>query len=155
MSETIQQLLRQRGSSDAVAVKYDGRCWTWREYIRDASARAAALLALADRDRPLHVGVLLGNTPEFLNQMAAAGLGGYVLCGLNTTRRGEALAADIKRADCQIVVTDAEHRRLLKDLDLHGIRMFDASSDTWTKLIAEAGPLLPYRESSSLTTPSC
>ena len=52
--------------------------------------------------------------------MAAAGLGGYVLCGLNTTRRGEALAADIRRADCQFVVTDAEHRPLLDGLDLGG-----------------------------------
>ena len=86
----------------------------------DASARAAALLALADHDRPMHVGVLMGNTPEFLNQMAAAGLGGYVLAGINTTRRGEALASDIRRADCQIVVTDAEHRPLLDGLDLDG-----------------------------------
>jgi undecaprenyl pyrophosphate phosphatase UppP len=43
----------------------------------------------------MHVGVLLGNTAEFLHQMAAAGLGGYLLCGINTTRRGAALAADI------------------------------------------------------------
>ena len=66
-SETIQQLLRERASSDTVAVKYGGGSWTWREHLGDASARAAALLALADHDRPLHVGVLLGNTPEFLN----------------------------------------------------------------------------------------
>ena len=76
-------------------MKYGDEQWTWREHLRDASARAAALLALVDRDRPIHVGVLMGNTPEFLNQMAAAGLGGYVLCGLNTTRRGSALAADM------------------------------------------------------------
>src|SRR6478735_7591588 len=104
-SETIQQLLRERATSDAVAVKHGDRQWTWREHMRDASVRAAALLTLVDPDRPVHVGVLLGNTPEFLNQMAAAGLGGYVLCGLNTTRRGSALAADIVRADCQVVVT--------------------------------------------------
>ena len=75
--------------------------------MRDGSVRAAALLSLIDPDRPAHIGVLLGNTPEFLNQMAAAGLGGYVLCGLNTTRRGAALAADIRKADCQVVVSDA------------------------------------------------
>jgi fatty-acyl-CoA synthase len=146
VGETIQQLLRERASSDAVAVKYGDQCWTWREHVHDASARAAALLALADRDRPLHVGVVLGNTPEFLNQMAAAGIGGYVLCGLNTTRRGEALAADIRRADCQIIVTDAEHRDLLKDLDLQGIRILDASSSEWAALVAAAGPLTPHRE---------
>ena len=152
MSETIQQLLRERASSDAVAVKYGDRCWTWREYLRDASARAAALLAIADRNRPVHVGVLLGNTPEFLNQMAAAGLGGYVLCAINTTRRGAALAADIKRADCQIVVTDAEHRDLLKDLDTSGIRILDASSDQWEALLDGAGPLMPYRETDPMDT---
>ena len=57
--------------------------------------------------------------------MAAAGLGGYVLCGINSTRRGEALAADIRRADCQIVVTDAEHRPLLDGLDLDGVQVLD------------------------------
>jgi fatty-acyl-CoA synthase len=146
VGETIQQVLAERASSDAVAVKYGAQCWTWREHVRDASVRAAALLALADRDRPMHVGVLLGNTPEFLNQMAAAGVGGYVLCGINTTRRGEALANDIRRADCQIVVTDAEHRHLLKDLDLEGIRVLDASSDDWAARIAAAGRLTPHRE---------
>ena len=45
------------------------------------------MIALADPDRPLHVGVLLGNTPDMLRAMAGAALGGYVLCGLNTTRR--------------------------------------------------------------------
>jgi fatty-acyl-CoA synthase len=106
-SETIQQLLRERATSDAIAVKHGDRQWTWREHMRDGSVRAAALLSLIDPDRPAHIGVLLGNTPEFLNQMAAAGLGGYVLCGLNTTRRGAALAADIRKADCQVVVSDA------------------------------------------------
>ncbi|MBV8966644.1 MAG: AMP-binding protein [Mycobacteriaceae bacterium] len=152
MAETIQQLLAERALSDTVAVKYEQRWWTWREHVRDASARAAALLALADRNRPLHVGVLLGNTPEFLNQMAAAGLGGYVLCGINTTRRGEALAADIRRANCQIVVTDAEHRDLLKDVDLGAVRILDSSSDEWTGIIAGAGALTPYREAGPMDT---
>jgi fatty-acyl-CoA synthase len=152
MTETIQQLLRERAASDAVAVKYGDRCWTWREHVREGSARASALLAIADRHRPLHVGVLLGNTPEFLNQMAAAGLGGYVLCGINTTRRGEALAADIRRADCQIVVTDAEHRDLLKDLDLSGIRVLDASSREWADLVDTGGPLTPCRETDPMDT---
>ncbi len=146
MTETIQQLLRERASTDTVAVKYGDQRWTWREHIRDASARAAALLALVDPARPVHVGVLLGNTPEFLNQMAAAGLGGYVLCGINTTRRGAALAADIERADCQIVVTDAEHLPLLNSLELTGIRVIDSSSCEWARLVEAAGALTPYRD---------
>jgi fatty-acyl-CoA synthase len=152
MSETIQQLLRERATSDAVAVKYGNRCWTWREYLRDASTRAAALLALANRDKPMHVGVLLGNSLEFLDQMAAAGLGGYVLCGINTTRRGGALAADIRRADCQIVVTDAEHRPLLDGVDLGDVQLLDTSSEDWVHVLESAGELTPYRESGPLDT---
>jgi len=152
VSETIQQLLRERASLNTVAVKYGDQRWTWRQHIRDASARATALLSLADPDRPLHVGVLLGNTPEFLNQMAAAGLGGYVLCGINTTRRGAALLSDIRRADCQIVVTDAEHRELLNGLELGGIRVIDSSCGDWARLIEAAGELTPYREVEPLDT---
>jgi fatty-acyl-CoA synthase len=145
-AETIQQLLRERAGSDGIAVKYGDRHWTWREHLEDASRRAAALLALIDRDRPVHVGVLMGNTPEFLNQMAAAGLGGYVLCGLNATRRGAALAADIARSDCQIVVTDAEHRELLDGLGLGQVTVLDTSDEEWAQLLASAGELSPHRE---------
>jgi fatty-acyl-CoA synthase len=145
-TETIQQLLRERASSDAVAVKHGEQQWTWREHLRDASTRAAALLALVDLERPVHVGVLLGNTPEFLTQMAAAGLGGYVLCGLNTTRRGAALAADVRKADCQIVVTDAEHRPLLDGVDIGDVQVLDVCSEDWGRRLESAGELSPYRE---------
>ncbi|OBK15969.1 fatty-acid--CoA ligase FadD1 [Mycobacterium asiaticum] len=146
MTETIQTLLRQRASDSGIAVKYGDLQWTWRDYLAESEAQAAALLAAADPDRPMHIGSLLGNTPDMLTQMAAAGLGGYVLCGLNTTRRGDALAADIKRADCQIVVTDAEHRPLLDGLDLNGTRILDTSSPQWKERIAGAGRLVPYRQ---------
>jgi len=112
--------------------------------------RAAALIAAADPDRPMHVGALLGNTPEMLSQMAAAGLGGYVLCGLNTTRRSEALAADVRRAHCQFVVTDAEHRPLLDGLDLEGTRILDTSTPQWSEFLAGAGELVPHRRVSAM-----
>jgi fatty-acyl-CoA synthase len=151
-SETIQQLLRERASSDGLAIKYGDESWSWREHIRAATARAAALLSLADVARPVHVGVLMGNTPEFLHQMAAAGLGGYVLAGINNTRRGAALAADIRRADCQIVVTDAEHRPLLEGLDLAGAQVLDSSSYDWARLVEHAGDLTPHREVEPMDT---
>ena len=152
MSGTIQQLLRERMDDDSVAVKYEDHTWTWREHLRDASAQAAVLLAIADPTRPMHIGVLLGNTPDMLTQLAAAGLGGYVLCGINTTRRGEALLADVRRADCQILVTDAEHRPLLDGLDLGGIRLVDTSSDEWRHMVETAGELQPYREATTADT---
>ncbi len=82
--------------------------------------------------------------------MAAAGLGGYVLCGLNTTRRGAALAADIVRADCQVVVTDAEHRTLLDGVDLGDVRVVDASSEDWARMLEAAGELSPCRDADPL-----
>ncbi|WP_156686126.1 fatty-acid--CoA ligase FadD1 [Mycobacterium sp. Marseille-P9652] len=144
--DTIQALLRKRMSDPATAVKHHDVQWSWTEYLAQAAARAAALIDAADRDRPMHVGVLLGNTPEMLAQMAAAGLGGYVLCGLNTTRRGEAPAADVRRADCQFVVTDAEHWPLLEGLDLGGTRILDASTPQWTEFLGGAGDFVPHRD---------
>ncbi len=152
MAETVQQLLRERASDETPGVRFGGRTWTWREHIAEATAEAAALIGLADPERPLHVGVLLGNTPDMLRSMAAAGLGGYVLCGINTTRRGEGLAADVRRAECQLLVTDAEHRHLLDGLDLSGTRVLDTSTQEWAHLLETAGELVPHREVEAMDT---
>ena len=146
MAETVQQLLRERADDDGVAVKYAGQTWTWREHLGCAATQAAALIGIADPGKPLHVGVLLDNTPAMLTAMAAAGLGGYVLCGINNTRRGEALARDIRRADCQILVTDERHRALLDGVDLAGVRVLVVGSPEWQELLGQAGPLTPHRE---------
>lgn len=145
-AKTIQQLLRERRDDPSVAVDFDGRSWTWREHLADAQVQAAALLGIADDDRPLHIGTLLGNTPDMLTAMAAAGLGGYVLCGINNTRRGAALAGDIVRSDCQVLLTDPRHHDLLSGLELPGVRVIDTSSAEWSELLADAGPFTPYRE---------
>ncbi len=144
--DTIQALLQKRLSDPTVAVKHRDLQWSWSHYLTESAARAAALIAAAVPQRPMHVGALLGNTPEMLTQMAAAGLGGYVLCGLNTTRRGEALAADIRRADCQFVVTDAEHRPLLDGLNLEETRILDTSTPQWAQFVKCAGELVPHRQ---------
>ena len=147
--DTMQAFLRRRLSDPNVAVKHRDLQWSWSQYLAKAAARAAALIGAADPQRPMHIGSLLGNSPEMLLQMAAAGLGGYVLCGVNNTRRGEALAADIRRADCQFVVTDAEHRPLLDGLDLGATQILDTSTPQWAALIDSASELVPYREVSA------
>jgi fatty-acyl-CoA synthase len=152
MRDSLQQLLRDRINDDSVAVKYEDRTWTWRQHLREASAAASAILAIAERARPVHVGTLLGNTADMLTQMAAAALGGYVLCGINTTRRGDMLLADMRRADCQILVTDSTHRPLLDGLDLDGIRLIDVSSQEWADMTAGAGELEPHREVCQMDT---
>lgn len=146
MADTLQELLRTRADDDGTAVKYGDRTWTWREHIADARRQAAAVITLADPGRPLHVGALLGNSPAMLTALAAAGLGGYVLCGINTTRRGDALARDIARVDTQILLTDAAHRGLLDGVDLPGVTVIDTSGEQWAQLLAHAPGLVPHRE---------
>ncbi len=146
MADTLQQLFRERSGHDTVAVKHGDRTWTWREHIAEAETQAAALIGIADPARPLHVGVLLANGPDMLTAMAAAALGGYVLCCINNTRRGEALARDVALVDCQILITDAAHRHLLDGVDLPGVRVLDTSSDEWAALTAQHVELTPHRE---------
>jgi fatty-acyl-CoA synthase len=141
MRDTLQQLLRERADQDTIAVKYGNRSWTWREHIALARAQASAVIAIADDQRPMHVGVLMGNSPEMLTALAAAVLGGYVLCGINTTRRGDALARDIARVDCQLLLTDPDHRQLLDGIDLPGVTVIDASTAHWADR-----QLNPHRE---------
>src|SRR6476660_3605032 len=146
MFETVQQLLRARIDDDTPALVYGDRTWSWREHLAEAAAEAAALIALADASRAMHVGALLGNTPAMLRSMAAAALGGYVLCGINTTRRGDGLAGDIRRAECQLVLADTDHMALLDELDLGGATVIDVDGPSYRDTVTAAEPLLPHRE---------
>ncbi|MBF6353291.1 AMP-binding protein [Nocardia higoensis] len=152
MADTVTALLHARAEDDNLAVAYEDRRWTWREYVAGGGRRAAAVLAMLDRDRPPHVATLLGNTPEMLFALAAGALGGYVTVGLNDTRRGAALGDDIARADVQIVLTDAAHRALLADLELPGVLVVDTSAPDWADLVAGAGDLEPLATPSAMDT---
>jgi len=150
--ETVQQLLRQRRRDETPAIAYGERTWTWQEHLAEAEAEAAALIGIADATRPLHVGALLTNSPAMLRAMAAAALGGYVLCGINTTRRGAGLLADIRRSDCQILLVDAEHLPLLEGLDLNGIQVFDVGSTRYAAAVSAAPELVAHREVTAADT---
>ncbi len=150
MAETVQQLLRERAEDDHLGLRYGERRWTWSEHLTEAAGEAAAVIALADPDRPLHVGVLLGNTPDMLRSMAAAALGGYVLVGLNTTRQGPALLADVRRSDCQLLLVNDEHAHLVDGLDLDGVRVVDVSGlEPGAGSVAE---LVPHAEVGAMDT---
>lgn len=152
MLETVQQLLRQRRDDDTPALAHGDRTWTWREHLAEAEAEAAALIKLADTARPLHVGAVLGNSPAMLRSMAAAALGGYVLCGINTTRRGAGLLADIGRSDCQMLLVDPDHLELLDGLDLNGIQVLDVTGARYAQAVAAAPSLVPVREVAAADT---
>jgi fatty-acyl-CoA synthase len=116
---TMAELLLARRHDDHPGLVFEDRRWSWREVV-SASADRAGLLESWTADGPLHVGVLLGNVPEYLFWLGAAALAGAVVVGINPTRRGTELAGDIRRTDCRVLVTDADGARLLEGLD-HGV----------------------------------
>lgn len=109
---TVRDLLLARADDDRPALRWRDagaiRELSWRRYVGAAARLAERVERGLDPARPPHVGVLLPNGPAFALHLAAAGLGGHVLVGLNTTRRGAALDADIAKADCQVVVDAAD-----------------------------------------------
>ncbi len=114
---TVAQLLAARAADDHPAVVDAAGRWTWRETIAAGSARGALAQSLR-RPGPLHIGVLLPNIPEYLFWLCGAALAGATVVGLNPTRRGDALAADVRATDCQLLVTDDDGATLLAGLDV-------------------------------------
>jgi fatty-acyl-CoA synthase len=114
---TAAELIRQRRDDDHCGLLFEGHQWSWRQVIAESEHRGDLLTALR-RPGPFHVGVLLENTPEYLFFLAGAAMVGAVVVGINPTRRGAELAADITKTDCQLVVTDSRQRSLLEGLDL-------------------------------------
>ena len=113
---SVADLLVARADDDRPGLTFEDRVWSWREVVA-ASARRAQWLRSLSAGGPPHVGILLGNVPEYLFWLGAAALAGAVVVGINPTRRGEALAGDILRTDCQVVITDAEGAALLSGLE--------------------------------------
>ncbi len=115
---TITSLLPALTDVDDRGIEHEGGFLSYAEHLR-RSANCARRLRdqLGDSATP-HVGVLLDNVVEFSILVAAAALDGLVIVGLNTTRRGAALAADIARADCRLVLVDDHTAPLLADVPL-------------------------------------
>ena len=87
--------------------------------------------------------MLLDNTPELAFLLGAAGLGDLVAVGLNTTRRGNALLADIRKADCQVVVADRRQVGLLDGLDLGEVRLLVTDDEEWISTVDAAASTPP------------
>lgn len=118
---TFAELLRSRAGDDHVGLRFGAGAWSWSDVVRESAARAVALHGFpAPPDRPRHLGVLLENVPDYVFWIGAAALSGSVLVGLNPTRRGAALARDIRHTDCDLIITERRLAGLLDGLD-HGV----------------------------------
>jgi fatty-acyl-CoA synthase len=130
-------LLERRSEDDRPALHFEGEEWSWRQVVAEARARAGLVARYGDG--PVHLGILLDNTAEYVFLLAGAALAGAVVVGLNPTRRGEELARDVRATDCVLVVTDTGHRALLDGLDLGsaGDRVLVTDSDGYRGLVDE------------------
>jgi fatty-acyl-CoA synthase len=112
----VAQLLRARADDHHPALLFEDERYTWAELVAAADRRARLLVGLR-QPGPFHVGVLLDNVPEYLFAIAGAALAGAAVVGINPTRRGRALAHDVRHTDCQLILTDRSHLPLLEGLD--------------------------------------
>jgi fatty-acyl-CoA synthase len=114
---TVVDLLRPLVDVDDRGVYFEDSFVNWHRHIRHGAAVVAALRERLDPGKPLHVGVLLENTPFFSAMLVAAGMSGIVPVGLNPVRRGAALVRDIRHADCQLVLADSNSAVALGDIE--------------------------------------
>ncbi len=114
---TVAGMLAARAEDDRSGVLDASGRWTWREAVQHGATRGAVVRSLIAGSAP-HIGVLLPNGPEYLFWLNGAALAGAAIVGINPTRRGEALAADVRATDCAMIVTDAEGASLLDGLAL-------------------------------------
>lgn len=110
----VRSQLLARAEDDSPGLLDGDACWSWRQVVADSAALGAAAHRRLDPARPPHVGVLMENVPAFLHAIGGAALWGHVAVGLNPTRRGAALAADVARSDCQWVLVDRAHAERLE-----------------------------------------
>ncbi|MGE2735614.1 AMP-binding protein [Mycolicibacterium vaccae] len=121
--EDIAAMLLARVGDDHPGLRTREQTWTWDEVVGESAARAAladSLRTEAFADKPFHIGVLLPNVADFVFWLGAGALAGATIVGLNPTRGAADLAADIRHADCQLIVTDLAGADRLAGLD-HGL----------------------------------
>ncbi|MEZ0053378.1 fatty-acyl-CoA synthase [Mycobacterium sp. MAA66] len=115
--EDIASLLLDRLGDERLGLRTRERDWTWDDVVRESAARGALAIEMCPSG-PFHIGVLLENLPDFVFWLGGAALAGATIVGINPTRGPEELAAEIRHADCQLIVTDSAGRQRLQGLDL-------------------------------------
>ena len=116
----IASMLLARAGDTHPGLRTREQSWTWDQVVSCSAARAALASSRKPTGTPFHIGVLLDNVSEFVFWLGAGALAGATVVGLNPTRGAHDLAADIRHADCAMIVTDAAGADRLRTLD-HGV----------------------------------
>ncbi|HEU5159955.1 MAG TPA: AMP-binding protein [Streptosporangiaceae bacterium] len=147
---TFAKLLLDRADDGHAGLLFEDESYTWAEVISAARARATLgrKVAGAEAARRAHIGVLLENVPDYVFWIGAAALCGATVVGINPTRRGAELAADIRHTDCDLIVTDARHVALLDGLDtgVDPARVLLIDDPGYREQVAAAAPAEPARD---------
>ncbi len=125
---TVTELLLARAEDEHRGLWFEDEFYSWAEHVRVSARYAAALRTALRPGVPPHVGILADNVPAFSFLLGACAFSGSVLVGLNPTRRGEALARDIRLADCRLVLAERKYLPLLEGLTLNGIDVQELES---------------------------
>jgi len=145
---TVTELLAPLVDVTDRGVYEDDSFVSWHDHLLAGARVAAALKGRLDPARPPHVGVMLGNTTFFSSVLVAVGLSGLVTVGLNPTRRGDAFARDVARADCQLVLTDDV--AALGEAVPDGVVVLDVESAGWAaELASHAGTPVTFADTGS------
>ncbi len=132
MAETIADLFYARAGDHRPGLVFEDKTWSWDEVVDEVFARAGLLNELGLVGS--HVGVLLDNLPEYVFLLGAAAVTGSVIVGANDTRRGEALAGDLRHSDCAVILTDASKAHLIAGADL-GAPVRSVDQVQWLKAV--------------------
>ncbi|MGW7534335.1 AMP-binding protein [Amycolatopsis sp. NPDC054798] len=137
--DTFAEVVRSRRGDEHEGLRFEGRSWTWAEIVREAAVRASLLRTFEPGPgrTQRHVGVLLQNLPDFVFWILAAAVTGDVLVGVNSTRRGAELAADINHADVDVLLAEPLYGKEVASLDLTSVRrVLDVESAEYQDLLA-------------------
>ncbi|WP_326571236.1 AMP-binding protein [Actinacidiphila glaucinigra] len=118
MGRTVAELVEGQWGDPRPGLLYGERGLSRHEVAAASAARAALLADLLPHGAEPHVGVLLGNVPEFPLWLGAAAYAGAAVVGVNPTRRGAELARDITHTECAVLVTERAHLPSLRGLAL-------------------------------------
>lgn len=141
-AETFAELLWARRADASGGLRFGDESWTWQQVVEESARRALLLDALREGDDRMHIGVFLENVPDYVFWLGAAALTGDVVVGVNPTRRGADLAADIRHTDCSVLLVEPRTAQLVVDID-HGIaadRLLDIEDPVTAARLDELDP---------------